>query len=711
MKSLQPEFEFEKLFPKNDADIEFYESHIDHFGYDNDFLLLIIESEPVFESHFLTRVKALGDSIRDLNGIINLISPMEMSQLIDGPMGLMAVPIIHPEDPGKLKSDSTRIFNHPLYSGFFGQDGKSLVLQISHEHFTTPEAGDLFLANLNKTINQFSFAKNRLIGKLTAQTEFINLIQKDFVLFIIVALLISFLLLAGLLRSIKSALLPYLISLTSLIWLLGFMAFSGEKINILGSLIPPIILFVATSDAIHLMNAYRKSKNDSNSERMLLSIKKVLVPTILTSVTTSIGFFSLISITTEPVQMLGIFTGIGVIIAFVVTFIFGPLLIFGWKPTETKSINFKPFTIFILRNQKSVLIITSLIIIASIVGIFKLETNALLLDDLPESSIVKQNFQYAENQYFGYKPWEIAYWQKNGQGTIWDESVMTEANKIHHYLTELYTVGRIWSPVDMMKYGNQMTHGGDVRQYQFPASNEYEEVFQALRPIVHADSSIQNTVSRHQDYARIIGFIPEYGSRETILRNQKLLTFLSKNIDNSIIGYRITGTTYLIDKSHDLLTKNLIIGLFIALILVSLVLGIYFKSVKIMIISLIPNLIPLIITAGFMGFAGIPLKLTTSIIFAVSFGIAVDDTIHFISVYRLQRTPNTVFALLRTFQSAGNAIIITSIIILAGFGIFLFSSFGATYFLGLFLCISLSSAMIIDLTLLPIILNNWNKKR
>ncbi len=159
-----------------------------------------------------------------------------------------------------------------------------------------------------------------------------------------------------------------------------------------------------------------------------------------------------------------------------------------------------------------------------------------------------------------------------------------------------------------------------------------------------------------------------------------------------------------------MLSTNLMRGLLIAISVISLILGIYFRSLKILLISLIPNIIPLLATAGYMGLAGISLKLTTSIIFAVAFGIAVDDTIHFISVYRRQKARNRIYRMINTFQTAGKAMSITTLVIVSGFVLFLFSSFGATYYLGLFLSLSLTIALIIDLTLLPLLLHFTKNK-
>lgn len=707
---LKPDFEFENLFPSNDPDIAFYEKHLEQFGYDNDFMMVIIESEPLFDSTFLNKIILAGDKIERLDGTVSIASPLKISQTVASPVGTLTIPIIHALNPQKYVLDSSKIFQHPFYSSFFGFDGKSLRLQIQHRHFTQPDKAKSYYLSLEEILGKYEFDNYRLVGKISAQEEFIHFIKKDFAVFIGIALLISLLFLFIIFRSLRSAITPYLIAISCLIWVLGLMAITGQPITILGSLIPPIILFVSTSDAIHFLNSYRKSKEQKINKRILKSIKQVFIPTLLTSVTTGIGFLSLWTIGTEPVKWLGIFSGIGVVIAFLMTFILGPILVYGWSPNEMKNSGLKPLSIIMLRNQKLITIASTGVLLLSILGLFKLNVDAYLLDDLPESSSIKQNFEYAENQYFGYKPYEVAYWPVDSSKTIWDQEIMNEALFINEYLNKEYPIGSIWSPISGMKYGNQAINGGIGKYYTFPEDRAFNKAKRALKPIIQQDASVFGTVSKNQKYARIKGFIPELGSKETIARNEKLEEYLNSNIDKTILDYKITGTTYLIDKSHESLSENLINGLMIAIILVSLILGAYYKSLKVLIVSIVPNLLPLVITAGFMGLLGIPLKLTTSIIFAVSFGIAVDDTIHFISAYLKAPHSSKIYKTIYAYNSAGSAIIITSIIIIAGFGIFLFSSFGATFYLGLFLCLTLASATLIDLTLLPIILNFLNKK-
>ncbi|MEO1255923.1 MAG: efflux RND transporter permease subunit, partial [Bacteroidota bacterium] len=208
---------------------------------------------------------------------------------------------------------------------------------------------------------------------------------------------------------------------------------------------------------------------------------------------------------------------------------------------------------------------------------------------------------------------------------------------------------------------------------------------------------------------RLIGFFPELGSYETSIRNEEMLQHLASEIDTNLINYQITGTTYLIDKSHELLSFNLLKGLFTAIVIIGVILGLYFKSWKLLFISLIPNIIPLVLVAGILGWIGISLKMTTSIIFTIAFGIAVDDTIHMMSYYLKSKEIDPTNRMKKTFVHAGSALLITSLIMSSGFALYLFSSFGATFYLGLFVSLSLLLALIVDLTILPLLLLKFKK--
>lgn len=709
--NLKADFEFEKFFPKNDPDIEFYETHLEKFSYDNDYLIAILSNDQgVFDQTFLQKTKQLTDSLRQLNGILNVFSPATLQQPVKGPMGVIPLPLIHIDEPGKYKSDSINIFKHPLFNTYFSKDGKSLILQINHQHFLDPGRSKSFPNQLDNVFTYYHFDHYRLVGKLAAQNAFVGYIQNDFVVFLVVALILSFILLTVIFRSVRIALLPYLISVTSLIFLLGIMSLLGYSISILGTLLPPVILFVSTSDAIHLINAYRSSEEKDFIKRLQLAYHKVFIPTLLTSVTTAVGFLSLCTIDTVPIQELGVFGCIGILIAFLVTFCLSPLLINQKYPEQKPSKWLKKSAIWVHKNQLIITCSWVALIAASIVGISHLQTDAYLLKDLPEDSQIRKDFALVDEQFGGSKPWEMAVWPVDSSSNLWNYETMLEMEKLHDHVVSEYPMDRLISPVTLLKYSNQMLNGGLTSEFKIPEHSGYDRTLSYLKKL-QKRGLLPLVINEDGRYARFAGFIPEYGSHETSVRNHQLSEFIKQELNEDIVRTKLTGTTYLIDKSHELLSFNLIKGLLIGIGIIAVLLGLYFKSWKILLISLVPNILPLLAVAGYMGLTDTPLKLTTSVIFAVTFGIAVDDTIHFLAVYHRSKCESSVWKTVNTFNSAGKAIIYTTMIIISGFFLFTLSSFGATYYLGLFMTISLLIALLTDLTVLPLLLHLFQKTR
>lgn len=712
LQYLSFDFELEKFFPRDDPDSKAYETHKAQFGYDNNFLQVILERENgLFDQDFLVSATAFENSLNHVDDVENVFSALSMQHLVKSPTGVVVFPLIHPERPSKYESDSIRIFQNDFYKATFGKDVNALCIYIEHAQFDDQKRGKNLLNAIEDQAEKFGIDNIKMIGKLTAANVFIEFIQTDFNKFLIASIFLSLLLLLVIFRNLKVALLPFCISLLSIVWLFGLMAFLGFKINLLSSLLPPIILFVSMSDAVHLMNAMQKTKGDTKLLQLQYSVGIVWTPTLLTSVTTAIGFLSLLFINTEPVQYLGLFAGLGILLAFIITFTFGLLVSVFTSFANSKRIVEVPvsFLYFLLRNKKTFLISILLVIIVLIPGISHLRVNSFLLDDLPEDSEVRQNFEYSDAYFGGSKPYEVRIEVRDTSLSIWDKEVMDQILIVENYLADSFPLANTRSPSTLLKYMNQAGNGGLNEYYAYPKDQESYDA--AKRLISRIDPKrLTKLITKDQNVARVIGFFPEIGSFETGKKNKELLSYLDKNIDHQLIKYRITGTTYLIDKSHELLSFNLMKGLLFAIGIIGLILGIYFKSFKLMIISLIPNLIPLLMVAGVLGWLGISLKMTTSIIFTIAFGIAVDDTIHMMSYFLKNREEDPYHRMEETFKHAGSAMLITSIIMIAGFGLFLFSEFGATFYLGLFVSLSLIIALIIDLTLLPLLLITFAKK-
>ncbi|WP_420578509.1 efflux RND transporter permease subunit [Ekhidna sp.] len=713
LQNLAFDFEFEKFFPNDHPDSRAYNKHVEQFGYDNDYLHIILEREDgIFEPEFLTLAAAFERSLTSIPDVENVYSPLSLQHVIKSPTGLVIFPLIHTDSPTdyQIEQDSSRVFGNPFYRSAFSNSGDALSIYLHHAHFSDQLRGEKLLNAIKLKAKEFGISNIRLVGKLSASGVFISYIQNDFGKFLIGSLILSFLLLLLIFRNFKSALLPFLISLLSIVWLFGLMGMVGLKINLLSSLLPPILFFVSMSDAVHLMNALKKSQALEGDEKIKQALQIVWTPTLLTSVTTAIGFLSLIWINTEPVQLLGIFAAIGILIAFVITFTFGLLVASITHFSAERRILEVPdsWLRILIKRKRLILAVCFLLVIALIPGITQLKINSYLLDDLPPDSQVREDFEFADEELGGSKPYEIRVEVSDTSRSIWDKQVMDEIVKIEEYLLNEYPIAKVQSPATIIKYLHMVNNGGLNENYQYPESeNSYRRTIRLKNRI--DPKRLDKLVTEDGQVGRLIGFFPELGSYETDIRNQKMLKYLEQNINTSIINYRITGTTYLIDKSHELLSINLMKGLITAVVVIGIILGFYFRSWKLLLISLLPNLIPLIMVAGILGWLGISLKMTTSIIFTIAFGIAVDDTIHMMSYYLQNKDPDPVKRMNKTFTHAGSAMLITSIIMSVGFSLYLFSNFGATFYLGLFVSLSLIIALVIDLSLLPVLLITFKK--
>ncbi|MEM6643172.1 MAG: efflux RND transporter permease subunit [Bacteroidota bacterium] len=713
---LEFDFEFEKFFPKNHPESMQYKEHVAQFGYDNDFLHIILQNErSVFDSSFLAKAVAFEESLSDVKDVIRVYSPLSLQHVVKSPTGLVVFPLLHTDRPAKYRQDSIRIFGNEFYSSAFSRSGDALSIYLNHAHFDDPVRSEALLSSIEHSASKLGLQEIRLVGKLSASGVFVRYIKDDFGKFLGGSLLLSFGLLLLIFRNIKFALLPFFISLLSIVWMFGLMGMLGIKINLLSSLIPPILFFVSMSDAVHLMNAIKKTGHQGKKEQLLSAVQVVWIPTVLTSITTGIGFMSLLWINTEPVQYLGLFAAIGIIFAFVITFTFGLLMASLTSFASGKSIFEVPASLVdSLFEHKKIYIAGCLFLLALLVpGVFQLKINSFLLDDLPKEAQVRKDFEYTDTFMGGSKPYEVRVEVADSALNIWDKKVMDEIVKIEDYLLQEYPIVKVQSPATIMKYLTMANLGGLNQHYHYPESNATYASTLKLKNRIDP-KRMNKLVTEDGKVARLIGFFPELGSYETGIRNQKFLAYLDSNVNPRVINYNITGSTYLIDKSHEMLSKDLFYGLITAIGIIAMVLGIYFRSWRLLLISLIPNFIPLLLVAGIMGWLGISVKMTTAIIFTITFGIAVDDTIHMISNYLQQPFTNPKERLRACFKHAGSAVLITSLIMSAGFSLFLFSNFGATYYLGLFIVLSLLVAVLVDLTILPLLLflvPNYAKKR
>jgi predicted RND superfamily exporter protein len=699
----------------DDPELAFYQEFSKKFGNDNDYLLIGLENKSgVFQKDFLNNVDQLTKEVKSLPETKQLLSVTNSRKIVSTPLGFIDIPRVHLDDPSKLLKDSIQLFNDPYYSQtFFSKDKNGLRLILFHERIIDKSLSDEFMFAIDSLVGKYNFDNVHIAGKVKAQYVYVNMVKKDFVRFLVISAIIILIMLIVFIRKPVLIFSTFLISVLTILCTLGFMALTGKKVDLLSSLIPTILIVVAMSNIIHLFSIVKSKLGGEGVafERLKEAIREIGFATFLTSTTTALGFLTLVLINVAPIIELGLYAAAGILIAFILTYLIFPAFVvlsnanFRYKYTPSMN-NPLMASLFVKLIRYPKIIITSFILLAGvfILGITKLEVNAFLIDDLPNNSTLKEDFIYFDDQYSGARPWVLSVHLKDTSQNIYSPEVLQEIDKIERTAKEIIELNGIVSPVSYVKFANQTYHNGSSDFYKLPdTKRDWKRSLGFIRK-QKPETRLVKVTDGHE--ARLSGFTPDIGSKISNQNNANFIAALDKIVDQTLIGYSITGTSHLIDKSHGLLSMKLIKGLMSAMLLVGIIAGLLFRSWRMTIITLIPNIFPIIATAAIMGYFNISIKLSTSIIFAISFGIVVDDTIHFLSKFRHEKKLgiNNIYALKRTILTTGKPIIITTIILSLGFIVFCLSDFGVTFHIGLFVSISFIVALFADLVLLPVLI-------
>lgn len=717
---LEFDYDFEKFFPQEDDDLSFYKDYRAKFENDNDFILIgLVNESGVFEQDFLKKTADFTEKLRTLPHLREVISPLEMTYLEISPMGMgiKESKFFHISTPNLYEEDRKRIQESIEPIGeMVSLENNSLILLIKNKQLINKDDSDELATALQELIDQEGFEEIHVMGKIMGQKEYIAVMQVEFITFAAISIFVLVLFLIIAYRALWGILIPMATVLLAVIGSLGFMQLSGTPLNMMTTLLPVIMLVVGMSDVVHLVSKYleeiRYGREKTQAIRNML--KKVGVATLLTSLTTALGFVTLIGVDMEPIKDFGIFTAVGVLLAFILSILFIPsvfLLIKKPKITDSTKIQnvwertLGKIFLKLCRHRKAVLLTYVGITLLSLLGASRIQFDYYLMQDLGEDQPLMQELRFFQEQFGGIRPFEMAIIPVNGK-KVTDYEVIQEIEKIENYLTNEYQVNQMITPTVPYKFMNKTMRNGKVEYYKIPENEKRFNYLKRQMEKFENQSEWNQIVSEDKKLGRIFGRLIDPGSKEMLNRNEQFEKFYQEEINQEVLSYKLTGTPVIIDESGRSVSKNIVYGLLIAFGLIGLSMGLLFKSIKMAFISLVPNMFPILLTAGYIGFAGIDLNMSTAIVFTIAFGIAVDDTIHFLSRYRqeIKQGRSNLIGLRRTFISTGKAIIITTIILLGGFGSLIFSDFLSTFYIGLFVSMTLVFAVITDLTLLPMML-------
>ncbi len=714
-------YDFETFFPDNDPALPFFQKHRNTFGYDNEFILVAIENKKgIFDKDFLARVNKLTVALKQTDLVEEVISPTTLKKTSFGGLGPQQTVLLHWDNPDLYAYDSANIYKAVQWKNtFFAADAKSICVYVKSKDGISKSKSDWLAKSIEASVAAQNFEEVHYAGRIFAQALYLKKLQEQFMLFLLSSFILISLLLWFTFKKIGAVILPISLVTLSLLLTFGIMGLVGKSIDIMAIMIPSMVFVAGMSDVVHFYTKYSDEIGRHKEQKDIFKMiyKEVAGPTFLTLISTVAGFLSLCYSGVKPIRDFGIYTSIGITIAFILTYTYLPamLMLFPSKKKEKKTghsktdVGMQKLFVWVIRNGKLVSAVTILILTLSVFGMYKLETNQAILEDIPNKERVKQDMLFFEKNYGGIRPLEIAVRIKKADASIWDYKILKQINAVEEVVNRTFAPGLLLSPASLVKSVNLAYDD----TYIVPTdSAEYARDVKTIKGNKN-NKQVKALVTADGKQGRYSAKMRDAGSRALDKYNYNLLSFIKYKTDTAALEFTITGTANLIDINNHNLITNTLQGLLTGVGVLALLTLWLHRSVRMMFVFLIPNLVPLVIMAGLMGLFGMELKSSTAIFFSIAFGIATDDTIHFISRFRLEvkagYSPLRAFRL--TYFETGKAVFLTTLILLGGFVSLITSDFQSIYLFGLLTAITLFVALLSEIFLLPVLLTFMFRKK
>jgi len=543
-------------------------------------------------------------------------------------------------------------------------------------------------------------------------------------MFVGLALLITSLIFWLFFRSYRATFITMLVVSIGVIWALGFIGWFQYEISVLMALIPPLIIVIGVPNAVFLINKYQQEvkKHGNQAKSLQRVISKIGNATLMTNITTASGFATFIFTNSQLLNEFGVIASINILAIFVLSILIIPIIYsFMHKPKEKHLehlerkwidaiVNWMEDTV--RHHRISIYSSTVIIIIVSIIGVYMIRVSGSLIEDMPKGKQFYKDIVFFENEFGGIMPLEILIDTKRKKGVM-NLSTLKRMNKLDEEINEIPELSKSVSILNMVKYSKQAFYNGNPKYYQLPTEQEKNFILAYTKNSDSNSDMLKNFVDSTGQYARITTFMKDIGTDKMEQIEERIHDKIEQVFPSEKYEITLTGKALVFLKGTNYLVKNLVISLSLAIVLISMFMAWMFRSYKMILISLVPNVLPLLITAGLMGYLGVPIKPSTVLVFSIAFGISVDDTIHFLAKYRQEliahkwNVRKSVYGALR---ETGVSMFYTSIVLFFGFLVFTISSFGGTKALGGLVSVTLLFAMISNLLLLPSLLLSLESK-
>jgi len=709
MLNLQFGYNLDDFFDKNEEDNQFYNTFFAQFDQAMPNAAMVgVQNKSEIDYDVVLQLDSFSKQLERLSWVTEVASVTNLQSvyLTDGePISSNLL---------DLSNDSTFISSKNCLDSipsqknqFVSKNEKSTLIYLLFSDSLSLESTLILKNQIDSLAQPFAFQNTFFIDLDYNNHLIIEKIKKDSTRMMFLALGLILALMIFFFRSLMGVIIPISIVIGTVVWIMGTIALFGISINVLTIAIPVIVSVISLSDVIHIISRYAEEKEGDAFARIKATQKDIIKAILLTTITTSVGFLSLANSNIPVFKYFGGFTALGVVYALILAYFVLPVLLFySRKITVSKVLNkITPKRIW----GKPTTLVTLVVLVLCILGVLRVHHNNYFYEDLNEDDEVGHILSFVEQEMNGLRDLTLTVSLKDSGASVFDAHILHQLDQLEGYVEKKYPATIEMGLANTVKQINRSLNRGYARYYVIPSNegdiNEVKSMLIKNTQLL----KLRSFVSRDKKATFIRTKTRDLGSYNTFALNDSLYAFAKENLPE--LEVKVSGKAHIIDMTNVNVSEGMIYNLGIIVLFIFLMITFIFRSIFIGFFALIPNIFPLIAITATVGWLGFGMNVATTIVYTIAFGIAIDDTIHFLARYKIERDKGVENnqAILNSIRTSGGAIILTTIILVAGFGVLVSSHFYANYMTGLLVCIGMVMALLCDLFLLPLVLK-WVKK-
>lgn len=722
-------YEYAQMLPMSDSTSIIYQDFKKQFEEDGSVLFVGIKDDKLKKLDVFNAWCDLSHGLKNIKGVGEVMSIANCLDLQKDTAAkkfkIVKLFEKNPSTQAELDSILSKAYSLPFYDEmlFSKKNGTNIMMVYIDKKVLNSKERESVLEEIKKPIVEFGLEHEiemHFSGMPYIRTSISKLVQQELQIFILLALIVASLILLVFFRSFKALVFSITVVIIGVIWAVGFMVLFGFDITILSGVIPPILIIIGIENCIYLITKYHYEFAQHGNQAKSLSrvVQRVGFATLLTNATTAVGFGSFM-VTSNPIMVeFGIIACVSILLEFVFTLILIPTMYSLFPPPKDRHIKHLDFswmngiTRFVLNTvqygRKYVLIVVVLLLAAAAYGVSMIENKGSVVDDIPKGEKLYTDMLFFEDNMGGVLPLEVTIDTKKSKGVL-NLNTLRKIDQFQNELKEIPAISKPLSVVEIVKFAKQSFFNGKPDMYSLPNDNEKAFILSYLPDFDDdkggkSNSILTNFIDTNYQVARISlrlknVYTPEIKQIKDTLENKLARIFPAEKYKTVV-----TGSAVVFEKGSNYLVSNLYISLALAIVIIAMLIYLLFSNVKMVFIAMATNLIPLFVTAGLMGFLSIDLKPSTIIIYSIALGIAVDAAIQFLSRYRHQLKIsdwNIKDSVLYALRETTNGMVFSGIVLVLGFGVFIFSRFGGTASLGYLIGFTLLVALFSNLIILP----------